>query len=68
MLGGVPSSRSPLIPDEDELVVVVPAILLRVHTRFGFRRRAGGSGSAASGQAVTMIVQIVEGLLDVAVL
>lgn len=69
-MGGVfcSGSISFLVPDEDELIVVVPAIFLCVHARLGFRCRAGSSGSAASGHAVSVVVQIVESLLDVAVL
>lgn len=61
-------SSASLVPDEDELVVVVPAVLLRVHARLGLRRRSGGARSTAAGHAVSVIVQIVEGLLNKAVL
>lgn len=47
---------------------MIPAILLRVHARLGLCGRSCRAGTTASGHAVSMIVQIVKGLFDEAML
>ena len=55
-----------LISDENELVVVIPAVLLGVHS--GLQLLGGGptgrSRAAASGQLEALLLQHVEGLLN----
>lgn len=47
---------------------MIPAILLRVYAGLGLCRGASRAGAAAAGHAIAVLVQIVERLLDEAVL
>lgn len=58
-----------LLADKDELVVMIPTILLKIHSRLElFRIAASCAGTAATGQLKTLLLKHVESLLDGTVL
>lgn len=61
--------RNSLIAHEDELVIMIPTILLGIHSGLQLLGVApGGAGAAATRQSEALLLQHVEGLFDDAVL
>lgn len=57
-----------LLPHEDEFVVMIPAVFLRVYARLQLCSPAGGTAPAASRQFEPVLLQIIKCLLDERVL